>query len=617
MKKSGKLAGVVCLLLLMLALAGCGKERNRDTDSSVTPAVSETPTETPVPTATADPGTVTPTGSVEPTGSAEPTGSVEPTGTPEVTPTPVPKNGDIMILFTGDVHCNIDNGFGYAGLKQIRDSLEEQGYTTILVDTGDAIQGGNIGTLTKGEAIIRLMNEVRYDVAIPGNHEFDYGMERFLELVGKADFPYISCNFNKQGELVFAPYVIKEAAGKKIAFVGVTTPKTILDSAPAYFQNDKGEYIYDFMQDETGEAVYAAVQKAVDDARAAGADYVYVMGHLGNEKECEPWAFYDIVEHTSGIDVFLDAHSHDLSQVIMLNKDGEQVVRVASGTGLEGIGYSEISAKEGIRETYVWTWTNEVNVREMFDIRNSVADAVDEVLGEMKEQLNKVIAKAEITLTIYDPTLKDADDKPVRIVRKAETNLGDLCADALRTAAGADIAIMNGGGIKKNIAAGDVTYANIIDVFPYNNQLCVIDVTGQQLLDALEWGAHLLTAENGGFLQVSGIEFQIDVTIPSPCKSDERGMFAGIEGARRVLNVTVGGESIDKNRHYTLAGTQYTLFDQGDGYTVFNGCEVLQDRVKLDNQLLIDYIVETLGGVIGEGYANPYGAGRITMVGRE
>ena len=146
----------------------------------------------------------------------------------------VPSN-DIVVLFTSDVHCGIDKGFGYVGLQQVRDGLAAKGNTVILVDDGDSIQGEPVGTMTQGEAIIELMNKAGYEIAIPGNHEFDYGMDRFLELAGKADFEYISCNFNKGGELVFKPYVIKELAGVKVGFVGVTTPKTLVTSTPEGF----------------------------------------------------------------------------------------------------------------------------------------------------------------------------------------------------------------------------------------------------------------------------------------------------------------------------------------------------------------------------------------------
>ncbi len=152
---------------------------------------------------------------------------------------------DVKILFTSDVHCAIDQGWGYGGIYAVRQGFSEECHV-LLVDNGDAIQGEPVGLLTRGDAIIDIMNATGYDIAIPGNHEFDYGLENFLGLTQKADFPYISCNFNKMGELVFPPYVIKEFDGVKIAFVGVTTPFTIRDSAPKYFMDEEGNYIYGF-----------------------------------------------------------------------------------------------------------------------------------------------------------------------------------------------------------------------------------------------------------------------------------------------------------------------------------------------------------------------------------
>ena len=381
------------------------------------------------------------------------------------------KNGDIYILFTSDVHCGIDKGFGYAGLQQVRDTLEAQGYETILVDDGDAIQGEPIGTLSEGEAIIDLMNDLKYDVAIPGNHEFDYGMPRFLELVEKAEFPYISCNFTYQDELVFEPYLIKEAAGKKIGFVGVTTPQTITSSTPVYFQDENGEYVYGFMSDDTGERVYQAVQSAVDAARAEGADYVYVIGHLGNGAEFKPWTYADVISHTDGIDVFLDGHSHDTDQVIMKNKDGEDVPRSAVGTKMACIGYSHISAEGDIVETGIWSWPNKTSAPELLDIHNEIRDRVDEAQQELAEELDKVVASTAVTLTINDPEAVDSSGNPVRMIRRAETNLGDLCADAARDQSGADIAFVNGGSIRVSIEKGDITFGNILAVHPFGSML--------------------------------------------------------------------------------------------------------------------------------------------------
>ena len=524
------------------------------------------------------------------------------------------KNGDIYILFTSDVHCGIDQGFGYAGLQQVRDTLEAQGFETILVDDGDAIQGEPIGTLSEGAAIIDLMNDLKYDVAIPGNHEFDYGMPRFLELVEKADFPYISCNFTYQDELVFEPYIIKEAAGKKIGFVGVTTPLTITASTPVYFQDENGEYVYGFMSDDTGERVYQAVQSAVDAAREEGADYVYVIGHMGNGAEFKPWTYADVISHTDGIDVFLDGHSHDTDQVIMKNKDGEDVPRSAVGTKMACIGYSHISAEGDIVETGIWSWPNKTSAPELLDIHNEIRDRVDEAQQELAEELDKVVASTAVTLTINDPEAVDSSGNPVRMIRRAETNLGDLCADAARDQSGADIAFVNGGSIRVSIEKGDITFGNILAVHPFGSMLCVLEVTGQQILDALEWSCRSVPDENGGFNQVSGLTFEINSAIDSPCKADKDGMCTGIEGERRVQNVMVGGEALDPEKTYTLAGYDYQLRQQGDGYTAYDGAPVLQDNVKLDNQVLIDYIVDTLGGNVGGEYADPYGEGRITIL---
>ncbi len=521
---------------------------------------------------------------------------------------------DIYILCTSDVHCGVDQGFGYAGLKQVRDTLEAKGYETILVDDGDSIQGEALGTLSKGEAMVDLMNDIGYDVAIPGNHEFDYGMDRFLELAEKADYPYISCNFTCQDKLVFEPYVIKEAAGKKIAFVGVTTPLTTRSSTPEYFKNEKGEFIYGFMQDKTGEKVYQAVQSAVDAARAEGADYVFVMAHLGNEAECKPWTYVDVISNTTGIDVFLDGHSHDTDQVVMKNKNGEDVTRCAVGTKLSCIGYSHISAEGEIVETGIWSWPNTEAAPEILDIKNEMRDEVDAAKKVLAEQLEQVVATTAVRLTIEDPEEKDTSGNPIRMVRRAETNLGDLCADAYRDQTGADIAVVNGGGVRANIEKGDITYGDIIGVHPFGNMICVLEVTGQQILDALEWGSRAVPEESGSFLQVSGLSYTVDSSIDTPCKMDENNMFAGIEGERRVKDVKVGGETLDPKKTYSLAGNDYDLRKQGDGYTMFDNAPVLQDNIKLDNQTLIDYIVDTLGGEIGEEYADPYGQGRITIL---
>ena len=524
------------------------------------------------------------------------------------------RSADVVILFTSDIHCGVDQGFGYAGLAGVRDYLAAKGDAVILVDDGDNIQGEPIGTMTKGESLVDLMNQAGYELAIPGNHEFDYGMDRFLELATqKAKFEYISCNFNHEGELVFKPYAIKELGGAKVAFVGVTTPKTLTSSTPKYFQDENGEFVYGFFQDETGEGVYNAVQSAVDAARAEGADYVVVMGHMGNEEECRPWTYADVIEHTNGIDVFLDGHSHDTEQVVMKNKDGDEVLRSACGTKLSCIGWCRI-AQDGKITTGLYTWNNDASVPALLGLENKMSKAVTAASAALDKKLQEVVATSQVLLTINDPEAVDDNGKPIRMVRRAETNLGDLCADAYRFQSGADIAFVNGGGVRTNIAAGKITLDDILLVHPFGNAMCVIEVTGQQILDALEWGARKVPGENGGFLQVSGLSYEIHSYLPDPCQVDENTMCAGFEGERRVKNVLVGGEPIDPAATYTLASHDYMLLNNGDGFTAFDGAKLLQDRVKLDNQVLIDYITENLGGVIGEQYEDLTGDGRIVIV---
>lgn len=523
---------------------------------------------------------------------------------------------DVVVLFTSDVHCGIDQGFGYAGLAAIRQSMEDAGNHVVLVDNGDSIQGEPIGTMTTGEALIELMNVVGYDLAIPGNHEFDYGMDRFLELTEKADFPYISANFNKDGELVFAPYLVKEFDGVKIAFVGITTPKTITTSTPKYFQDENGNFIYGFMQDESGEKLYAAVQSAVDAAREEGAAYVIALGHLGNEQACEPWTYADVIGNTTGIDALLDGHSHDTDQVEMVNKDGQTVLRSGCGTKLAGVGCLRIG-KDGKLSTELFLWNNKTDAPTLLGIHNDADAAVKSAKDALGDKLSEVVAKTAVELTINDPVATKDDGSPIRIVRRAETNLGDLCADAYQELSGAQIAFVNGGGIRTSIKEGDITLNDILKVHPFGNAMCVIEATGQQILDALEWGARAVPSESGGFLQVSGLTYEIHTYIESTAKADENTMFAGVEGEYRVKNVMVGGEPLELDKTYTLASHNYMLKNGGDGFSMFGGCNVLQDEVMLDNQVLINYITGVLDGVVGQEYADPYGAGRIVAVEEE
>ena len=495
--------------------------------------------------------------------------------------------GEVVVLYTNDVHCGVSGNLGYAGIATVKDTLEKQGKTVILVDNGDAIQGDTVGTLSKGEYIIDIMNQVGYDVAIPGNHEFDYGMEQFLALAEKAEFPYVSVNFTKEGEPVFAPYVIIEAEGAKIAFLGISTP--------TYFQNEAGEYIYGFCQGEEGAELYNAVQASVDAARAEGADIVIAMAHLGIEYDCTPWTSSEVITATTGIDVVLDGHSHSVIEGdLVKNKDGEEVLLTSTGTKLENIGMLTIGTDGEAKSALI---SNAATVEFVAGIEEQFA-----------ELINEVVASTEVDLTIKDPATGE------RMVRRQETNLGDLCADAYLAMSGADIAFVNGGGVRADIPAGEITYGQIISVHPFGNEMCTVETTGQDILDALEFGASKLPSENGGFLQVAGITYTIDMNVDSTVSVDENGTFVEVTGERRVKDVMVGGEPIDPAKTYVLASHNYMLKNGGDGFCMFQDDTVILDCVMIDNQVLINYIVDVLGGVVGEEYSDVYGQGRITVI---
>ena len=336
------------------------------------------------------------------------------------------------------------------------------------------------------------------------------------------------------------------------------------------------------MEDEIGEKVCQALQSAVDAARAEGADFVYVMAHMGNIESAKPWTYADLIASTSGIDAVLDGHSHDTDQVVMKNRDGEEVTRSAVGTKLSCIGYSHIFREGEIVETGIWSWPNAESAPLLLNIQNEMRNSTDQALQEIAEKLDTVVAETEDELTINDPEAADASGRPVRMVRRAETNLGDLCADAFRDQSGAEIALVNGGAVRISIEKGPVTYRELISVYPFGNMLCVAEVKEQQILDALEWGARSVPGETGAFLQVSGLAYEINTLVDSPCQSDNKGMLSGIEGQRRVQNVMVGEDVLDPEKTYTVAGS--------------------------------NYIVDSLGGVIGREYSDPWGQGRITIL---
>ena len=514
------------------------------------------------------------------------------------------KDAAVTILYTNDVHTYIDNKspkLTYAAIAAMKQGYVDEGKPVLLVDAGDHIQGTAYGSMDDGATIIELMNEAGYDIATPGNHEFDYGMARTKAIIKEADFPYVSCNWVdlRTGLRVLPAVKLFPAGGKWIAFVGITTPESFTKSTPAYFMNAKQtKYIYDILGGDDGRKLYDAVQKAIDKAKTLGADIIIGLGHLGVDPSSSPWTSEEVIANTTGFDAFIDGHSHSTFSETIKDKSGKEVVFEQTGTKLANVGKIIIKADGTITHENVDLNTVEPDAE---------AAAYIQTITDKFDALQKqVVAKTSVELTI-----NGADGK--RAVRNAETNLGDLCADAYRILLGADIAFVNGGGVRDNIKVGDITYGDIIKVHPFGNEACLVEVTGQQIKDALELGSAAYPGESGGFLQVSGLTYTINADIPSSVVKNDKSEFVKVDGAYRVSDIMVGGQPLDVNKTYTLASHNYMLKDAGDGYTMFGtkNVKLLKDGVMIDNQVLINYIVNNLGGVVGEQYAAPQG--RITI----
>lgn len=574
---------------------------------------------------------------------------------------------DIVVLYTNDVHCGVDDNIGYAGLALYKKQMLEQTPYVVLVDAGDAIQGAPIGTLSDGGYLIDIMNKVGYDFAIPGNHEFDYGMPRFLELAGKLSCGYYSCNFLdlRTGQTVFAPYKMMIYGDTKVALVGASTPESFTKSTPAYFQDANGNYIYSFCEDESGQKLYDRIQSSVDAARADGANYVILVGHLGENGTTERWSSDSIIKNTNGIDAVIDGHSHEtVPSKVVKNKDGKDITLTQTGTKLQDIGkmtikkdgtittelISKVEAGGASRAYTVKSGDSLSRIakrelgsynrwREIYDAnRDKIKNpdmltigmqltlpggsAVTEdgknvdydtdqfikgIQAQYNETLKAVLGHSDVDLTVNDPATGE------RAVRSAETNLGDLTADAYRYVLGADIGLSNGGGIRANIAAGNITYNDTLAVFPYGNMGCVVEVKGQQIKDALEMASRNCPDENGGFLQVSGLSYTIDTSVPTTVQTDEKGNFIKVGGAYRVTDIKVGAEALDVNKTYTVASHNYMLKSGGDGMTMFAGANITRDEVMTDVDILSAYINTNLGGNVGADYGDPRGQGRITV----
>lgn len=500
---------------------------------------------------------------------------------------------DIIILYENDAHCVIE---GYTKLSAMKKELRQTYSHVGVVSGGDYIQGSSLGVVSRGEYIVNLMNLVGYDAVTLGNHEFDYRMDRLLELVEKMNTKPICCNFQKIGEeaTYFEPYTIVSYGDVEIAYIGITTPSTISSSSPAQFKDENGEFLYTFHSAD----LYDAVQANIDSAKAAGADYVIALSHIGyaeDEIYGDLEDVEDLIRNTDGFDVVLDAHSHSVIEgKIIVDEGGNEVLLSSTGTKFEYIGKLTISDGEFTAEL--------IKTAEYLPTDPEIDAYIKQIYEEYAELGNRKVADSEVDLII-----KDAEGN--RLVRKYETNLGDLCADAFRSIMGADIGFINGGNLRAEIAAGDITFNDLLNVLPFNNSVVLAEISGQTLKDMMEMAMRVWPEENGAFPHLSGITFSVNTAIPSSVVLSAEEEFDGVLGEYRVYDIKIFDqeteqyEPIDLTETYTIAATNYYLLECGSGMKMLENAVILQNDGYLDVEALERYIAEELGGVVGQPYA--------------
>ena len=492
--------------------------------------------------------------------------------------------GHIVILHTNDVHGAIDN---YASVAALKDAYEAAGAQVLLMDAGDFSQGSTSVNVSEGATAVELMNMAGYDVATTGNHEFDFGYANLKTLMEQAEFPILAANaFTAEGELAMDEANTTFQLGDvTVGVFGLATPETATKAHPA-----KLEGVTFLAEDE----LFACAQEQVDELTAAGCDYIICLGHLGIDAESTGNRSIDLLENVTGIDVFIDGHSHSTQSDIAEETNGTGMVGdtilTSTGTKLESVGVVDIAADGTIDASTISM--EELNATEGFTPDQDIATRVSEINAQIEEDMGQVIGTSEVDL-----------DGVRENVRASETNLGDLITDAMLWQAGqdneeVDAAITNGGGIRASIAAGDITKKSVNDVLPFGNTLYVVELTGAELLEALEASTYCTPEPVGGFPQVAGIEFTINTGAAYDAGENYPGTtYAEPASINRVTIQTVGGQAFDADATYTIVTNDF-LAAGGDTYYAFSAAESGYDTgISLD-QVVMDYITEELDGTV-------------------
>ena len=505
--------------------------------------------------------------------------------------------GEIVILHTNDVHGAISS---YAKVAALKAEYEAKGAEVLLMDAGDHIQGEPYVSVSQGETAIRLMNYVGYDVATIGNHEFDYGYENLAKLAAAAEFPIIAANVMYNGKTAFeANKVFELESGVKVGVFGLSTPETATKAHPGKIKG------VTFL---SGDDMNKAAQAQVDELTAAGCDYIICLGHLGIDDSSKGYRSVDLLEAVTGIDVFIDGHSHssldDVKALVGEDCKVGDTLLTSTGTKLATVGAVVIS-EDGIS-------IESVDLEKYEGSDDVVEEAAQLVIDEVDAAYGEVFAKSEVELC--------GEKAPGN--RTEETNNGDLIADAILWQAKKDgslpvadenvIAITNGGGIRAAIAAGDITKKDVNTVLPFGNTVAYVTVKGSVLLEALEASTYCTPEAVGAFPQVAGIKFSIDTN-----KAYDQGeqypgsTYYAPASINRVTIESINGKAFDPEATYVVVTNDF-LAAGGDTYYAFSVSTSVDTGIPMD-EAVMSYITEELKGVVtAEKYGEPQG--RITVL---
>ena len=519
------------------------------------------------------------------------------------------KSNDIVILHTNDVHCGVQDSIGYDGLMLYKKQLLQKHNNVILVDAGDHIQGGTIGQITSGEAIIDIMNELEYDVVTLGNHEFDYGIEQLETIKNKLNCEYISSNYcyKKNKESIYPPYKIIEKGGKKIGFIGVATPETLTKSYLITLLDDKGELIYDFLTENHNQELYERVQKHIDELQEKKVDYIIILAHMGKGGDSlEKDTSIELLKNLKNVNALIDGHTHLIYSEKTPDKNNNNVILVQTGTKLTNIGVLTIHengtlSHENIDEVpYDPTLAEQtLNVTRSSKIRyvdKDMSEFLNDIYDSFSDKLNEVIGKSDFLINVYK-NATESTDSHTQLSRIGENALCNLVADSMRELGEGDITILNAGTVRADINKGNITYQNVLNVLPYSDDIIVKEITGQTILEALEFGVRNFPEQNARFPQVSHITYKLDTSINSSVVVDENKVFKKLGGENRVYDIKINGEKLDLKKKYTIS-SRYFILNGGDGYSMFANCETIKTSLGVDNEVLLHYIRNNSNGTI-------------------